>query len=125
MPPLKEPLTAKEMAIAQISKILERMCMACVRKLPKAAEAGHQAYLEQIQKMQRESELYSELLLSLPTEISEDIRVKVVSYVIDTVDMFDGIYKALPAAATYDKEQYNTACRNIVRSVLCPSIRRY
>jgi hypothetical protein len=113
------------MLIQRIINILQDRSEACIRGLHPAAQTGLQAYLEQIQNMQHESDMYSELLTFLPMQVSEDISSAVVTKIIDIISNYDREYKRLQVASTHDEEQYSTACRNIVRSVLCPSIREY
>jgi hypothetical protein len=125
MPPLKQPLALREMLIQRIINMLRDRSEACIGGLHPAAQTGREAYLEQIQNMQQDSNMYSELLTSLPMQVSEDISSAVVRKIIDTISDYDMQYKDLQVAATYDEEQYNTVCRNIVRSVLCSSIREY
>jgi hypothetical protein len=125
MPPLKQPPALREMLIGRIINILQDRSEACIRGLHPAAQTGREAYLEQIQNMQHESDMYSELLTFLPMQVSEDISSAVVRKIIDTISDYDRQYKDLQVAATYDEEQYNTVYRNIVRSVLCSSIRQY
>jgi hypothetical protein len=125
MPPLKQPLDLREMLIQRIINILQDRSKACIRGLHPAAQTGREAYLEQIQNMQKESDMYSELLTFLPMQVSEHISFAVVRKIIDTISEYDGQYKDLHVAENYDEEQYNTVFRNIVRSVLSPSIREY
>jgi hypothetical protein len=122
MPPRKQPETLREMLISRFCQILYDRCRACISRLPEAAMTGLEAYLEQLQKMDQESKLYFQLLTDLPLHIFEDISYAVSRSIIDIISEYDTIYRNIQPAPPYDEEQYTTAYRNIVRSVLYPTI---
>ncbi|XP_021917048.1 uncharacterized protein LOC110828546 isoform X2 [Zootermopsis nevadensis] len=123
MPPIKQPPTMRQKLIKEISDLLKERSKTRIEKLYKAAITGLEDYLEEIYNMQRESEMYSELLTSLPVQIFRDISCEVFRKVIDTISKCDDNFRE-SGCSTYDK-QYETVCRDMVRSVLCPSIRHY
>lgn len=126
MPPVKLPMTITESFVHKFAHIVKARSKACIRKLPRAARIGLPVYLQQIQNMQREADSYYEILTTLPIQVSADISYAVFRNIINTIAKYDSKYKSLKRQdfSAYD-EQYNTACINIVRSVLCPSISYY
>jgi hypothetical protein len=110
------------MLIRRFIRLLNLRIWACNRRLPEAARTGFEAYLEQIQKMQHESQMYSEFLTSLPSEVSEEISCEVPVEIILIISKYEAMYRNIQRATPYDEEQYTTAYRNIFRSVLCPTI---
>jgi hypothetical protein len=110
------------MLISRFAQILYDRCRACISKLPEAARTGLEAYLEQLQKMDQESKLYSQLLTDLPLHVSEEISKAVSRRIIGIISEYNRIYRSIQPAPPYDEEQYTTAYRDIFRSVLYPTI---
>jgi hypothetical protein len=66
--------------------------------------------------------MYSEILTSLPSQVSEEISCAVTVEIILIISKCDAMYRNIRPATPYDEKQYTTAYRNIFRSVLYPTI---
>jgi hypothetical protein len=89
-----------------------------------AAETGRDDYLQQMQNVEKECQDIHDFLRGLPIHISEDLTL--IIRIIDIIVLYDPnnitIFKV---ASSYDDEEYNAVCRNMLRSVLFPSTTHY
>jgi hypothetical protein len=89
-----------------------------------AAETGRDDYLQQMQNVEKECEDIHDFLRGLPIHISEDLTL--IIRIIDIIAWYDpNNIRIFKVSSSYDEEEYNAVCRNMLRSVLLASTTHY